>query len=48
MFADDIVLLTDSEKGLQESRLKDFCSDWDLSNTENKVAIFKLNKKINV
>ena len=44
MFADDIVLVADSEKGLQESinRLEEFCSNWDLSiNIEKqKIAIF--------
>ena len=44
MFADDIVLLADTEKGLQESLngLEEFCSNWDLSiNTEEtKIVLF--------
>ena len=45
MFADDIVLLADTEKGLQEliNRLEEFSSNWDLSiNIEkSKIVIFK-------
>ena len=41
MFTDDIVLLTDIEKGLQVSlnRVEEFCSNWDLS-INTKIAVF--------
>ena len=46
MFADDIVLLADTEKGLQESlnRLDKFCSNWDLSINIEKTKIVVFNK----
>ena len=44
LFADDLVLVADSESGLQDSmdRLDEFCNTWDLKiNTEKtKVVIF--------
>jgi len=44
LFANDLVLVTDSESGLQDSmdRLDEFCNTWDLKiNTEKtKVVIF--------
>ena len=41
MFADDIVLLADIEKGLQESLngLEKFCSNWDLSINIEKLSL---------
>ena len=41
MFADEIVLLANSAKGLQESinRLKEFCRNWDLSINIEKTKI---------
>ena len=46
MFADDIVLLADTEKDLQESlnRLEEFCSNWDLSISIEKTKIVIFNK----
>ena len=46
MFTDDIFLLADTEKGLQESlnRLEEFCSNWDLSINIEKTKIVVFNK----
>ena len=46
MFTDDIVLLANTEKGLQEllNGLEEFCSNWDLSinivNEKTKIVVF--------
>ena len=46
MFADDIVLLTDSAEGLQNSinRLVEFCNGWDLSINIEKTKVLIFNK----
>ena len=44
MFPDDIVLLADKQKGLQEpkNRVEELCSNWDLSINikKTKIVIF--------
>ena len=46
MFADDIVLLADTETGLQNSinRLEEFCNGWELSINIEKTKILVFNK----
>ena len=46
MLADDIALLADTQKGLQEliNRLEEFCSNWDLSINIEKTKIVIFNK----
>ena len=41
MFADDLVLLDDTEKGLQElfNWLEEFCSNWNLLYWKTKIDI---------
>ena len=49
LFADDVVLLADSEQGLQHSmnRLDEFCSTWDMNINIHKTNVVIFNKSRN-